>query len=182
MRGCCVMVINDSSWPTKDKTQECHHRMKSRPFIQVLLNWCISDIVFLCCQGTICQSQHLFKIKMNVILHLPQSVDKIKLIHLRCNFKQLQCFSPKWSNQATICKHLKEGTKSNMQILNIITSSSWSRLARNKHSVICVNFKAKLFVALKTHVSSNFPFRRLWITSILCCNVPRRAQNYKDSC
>lgn len=161
MWGCWVMVINDSSWPTKDKTQECVHRMKSRPFTQVLLNWCISDTVFLCCQGTICQSQHLFKIKMNVILHLPPSIDKTESIYLRRNFEMLQHFSPKWSNQATTCKHLKEGTKSKMQILKIITPSSWSRLVRNKWNVIYINFEAKLFVALKTYADSNFPFKTL---------------------
>lgn len=32
--------------------------------------------------GTICQTQHVFKIKLNVILHLPQSIDKIELIYL----------------------------------------------------------------------------------------------------
>lgn len=47
----------------KDKTQECHQRRKSKPFIQVLLNGCVSDIVFLCCQGTIRRTQHLFQIK-----------------------------------------------------------------------------------------------------------------------
>lgn len=65
--------------PQRTKTQECHHRMKSRASKQELLNWCVPDIVSLCCRGTICQSKYLFKSKMH---SLSTYLSQLKTIEL----------------------------------------------------------------------------------------------------
>lgn len=148
--------------PQRTKPRSVIIERKADLLYKCCWNWCISDIVFVLSRHHL--SESTFVQNKNECEWMSFSTYLSQLIRLSWFiYKAIAVFFSKMKQSSNHLQTLKERNKikhANTQY-NTVTASSWSRLVRNKWKVISINFKAKRFVALKTHVGSNFPLKTL---------------------